>query len=141
MMDSKRGGKNPRLILGHITERKSIIRCPRVRKQPPTKVDGPLERSKMPRRCPVEPLMSDRTVISVAKGPRRVARRLWYLLPVAAATAAGVFQVFSFHRHARQPAAISTVATNQPANVAADSPYDSPEARARLWEQLRQLQA
>jgi hypothetical protein len=86
--------------------------------------------------------MSDRNVISAAEGPRRVARHLWYLLPVVAATAAaGVFHVFSLHRHARQLAAISAAATNQPAILEAHSPYDSPEARARLWEQLRQMQA
>src|SRR5580704_10454364 len=85
--------------------------------------------------------MSDRTVISVAKGPRRVVRHLWYLLPVTAATAAGVFHVFSSHRHAQQPDAISAAATNRPATLAAFSPYASPEARARLWEQLRQMQA
>jgi ABC-type cobalamin transport system ATPase subunit len=86
--------------------------------------------------------MSDRNVISAAEGPRRVARHLWYLLPVVAATAAaGIFHVFSLHRHARQLAAISAAATNQPAILEAHSPYDSPEARARLWEQLRQMQA
>src|SRR5580693_7050711 len=46
-MASKRGGKNSGLIFGHITKRKSTIVCPRVRKQPPTKVDGHLERSSM----------------------------------------------------------------------------------------------
>jgi hypothetical protein len=85
--------------------------------------------------------MSDRTVISVAKGPRRVARRLWYILPVAAVAAAGVFHALSFRRHAREPDTISARDTNRPAALAAYSPYDSPEARARLWEQLRQLQA
>jgi hypothetical protein len=104
-------------------------------------VDCHLERSKVPFGCPVEPLMSDRTVISVANGPRRVARHLWYLLPAAAATAAGAYHIFSLHRHARQPAAVFAAAANQPATLAAHSPYDSPEARARLWEQLRQLQA